>query len=95
MNETLTHIVEIIAGVLTGTFMLPQLIKVIKEKKVDEISILMLAVLITGITLWIIYGVIRNDMPLIVSNTFSLCVNLVLMYYGINKSYFVLRYFIR
>ena len=71
MNETLTHIVEIIAGVLTGTFMLPQLIKVIKEKKVDEISILMLAVLITGITLWIIYGVIRNDMPLIVSNTFS------------------------
>ena len=83
MNETLTHIVEIIAGILTGTFMLPQLIKVIKEKKVDEISILMLAVLITGITLWIIYGVIRNDMPLIVSNTFSLCVNLVLMYYRI------------
>ncbi len=83
MNETIIHVVEIIAGVLTGSFMLPQLIKVIKEKKVDEISILMLAVLITGISLWIIYGVVRNDIPLIVSNTFSLCVNLVLMYYRI------------
>ena len=83
MTENITHLVEVTAGILTGTFMLPQLIKVINEKKVDEISILMLAVLLTGITLWIVYGVVRNDIPLIASNTFSLCVNLVLLYYRI------------
>ena len=71
--------VGIIAGILTATSMLPQVIKVFKEKKAEDISLLMLIVLLSGIALWIVYGIMRNDLPIIATNAFSLLVNLVLM----------------
>jgi MtN3 and saliva related transmembrane protein len=71
--------IGIIAGILTASSMLPQVIKVLKEKKADEISLLMLIVLVSGIALWIVYGVMREDMPIIATNAFSLLVNIVLI----------------
>jgi len=59
--------------------MLPQVIKVLKEKKAENISLLMVFVLISGVCLWIVYGVMRKDLPIIATNAFSLLVNLVLM----------------
>jgi MtN3 and saliva related transmembrane protein len=74
-----TQIIGIIAGILTATSMLPQLIKIIKEKKADDISILMLLVLLSGIALWIVYGVMREDLPIVATNSFSLLVNITTM----------------
>ncbi|MDQ6901443.1 MAG: SemiSWEET family transporter [Bacteroidota bacterium] len=59
--------------------MLPQLIKTFKKKKSEEISILMIICLITGIGLWIYYGVLKNDLPIIITNSFSFIVNCVLL----------------
>lgn len=72
-------IVGLIAGVLTATSMLPQLVKVIKEKKVDNISVIMLLILLSGLSLWIVYGFMRDDAPIIYTNIFSVAVNLVLL----------------
>lgn len=55
--------------------MLPQVIKVIKEKKAENISLLMLIVLLTGIGLWVVYGFMKKDLPIIATNIFSLLVN--------------------
>ena len=74
-----TEWVGIIAGILTASSMLPQVIKVLKEKKAENISLLMVFVLISGVCLWIVYGVMRKDLPIIATNAFSLLVNLVLM----------------
>ena len=74
-----TQWIGIIAGVLTATSMLPQVIKVFKEKKAEDISLLMLIVLLSGIALWVVYGVMRNDFPIIATNAFSMLVNLVLV----------------
>jgi MtN3 and saliva related transmembrane protein len=41
--------VGIVAGILTGVSLLPQLIKIIKEKKANSISFGMLAVLLAGL----------------------------------------------
>ena len=71
--------VGIIAGILTAASMLPQLIKTYKKKEADDISWIMLLVLMSGISAWIYYGILRKDMPLIVTNSFSLLLNLVLM----------------
>ena len=71
-----TQLVGIAAGVLTAASMLPQLIKIIKEKKAKDVSLIMLLVLISGISLWIVYGFLRDDMPIIVTNGFSLLVNI-------------------
>ena len=39
----------------------------------------MLLVLMTGIVLWIVYGIKKNDLPIIVTNSFSLLVNITMV----------------
>ncbi|HRO70952.1 MAG TPA: SemiSWEET family transporter, partial [Chitinophagaceae bacterium] len=59
-----TEIVGIAAGICTGIAMLPQLIKIIREKKADDISFVMLLVLIAGLCGWVWYGLLREDYPI-------------------------------
>jgi MtN3 and saliva related transmembrane protein len=74
-----TQIIGLAAGVCTATSLLPQVFKTIKEKKADDVSLVMLLVLATGIVLWIVYGVKRNDLPIIATNSFSLLVNITMV----------------
>ena len=71
--------VGIAAGILTGVSLLPQLIKIIKEKKANSISFVMLAILLAGLCVWIVYGVLKKDYPIIVTNSFSLLTNIVIV----------------
>ncbi len=75
MNET---VLGIIAGVLTSVSMLPQLIKVLKEKNAENLSWIMLTILILGLGLWVWYGVLKDDIPIIISNSFAVAINLIL-----------------
>ncbi|CAH0254438.1 SemiSWEET transporter [Chryseobacterium sp. Bi04] len=76
MNE---NILGIIAGILTSVSMIPQLVKVIREKNVEDISLLMLLVLIVGLSLWVWYGFMKDELPIIISNSFAVLVNLSLL----------------
>jgi MtN3 and saliva related transmembrane protein len=67
------------AGVLTGSSMLPQVVKVIREKKATQVSVAMLLVLIAGVGLWIWYGFLKTDWPIMVTNGFSFLVNLIML----------------
>jgi len=69
------HTFGIVAGILTAVSMMPQLIKTIREKKADEISPIMLLLLLTGLGLWVLYGWNREDWPLILTNSFSFLLN--------------------
>ncbi len=74
-------IIGTIAGILTSISMLPQLIKVVREKEVENLSWGMIVVLLSGVSLWVVYGVMKNELPIIVSNAFSVLVNLMLLIY--------------
>jgi MtN3 and saliva related transmembrane protein len=78
-----TQIIGLAAGVLTASSLIPQVVKTLKEKKAENISLLMLFVLQAGIILWIVYGLKREDMPIILTNSFSLLVNIVMVVLGI------------
>ena len=78
-----TQVIGLSAGVLTSTSLVPQVVKTIKEKKAEDVSLLMLVVLGTGIALWIVYGVKKNDLPIIATNAFSLLVNITMVVLGI------------
>jgi MtN3 and saliva related transmembrane protein len=71
--------IGIAAGVLTGVSLLPQLFKIIKEKKADSISFGTLAVLLAGLCVWVVYGILKNDYPIIVTNSFSLVTNIIIV----------------
>jgi len=61
--------------------MLPQLIKVLKEKDVENLSGGMIGVLLTGVSLWVVFGFMKNELPIILSNGFSVIVNSILLIY--------------
>ena len=72
-------IVGIVAGVLTGVSMIPQLVKMIREKKATDISLPMLLILLSGLAMWVWYGILKKDIPIIATNGFSIVVNLLII----------------
>ncbi len=75
---TITTIVGVIASMCTTISLLPQLLKIIKEKKASTISFWMLGVLFAGCGLWIYYGVLKSDWIIIISNTLSILLNILI-----------------
>lgn len=75
-----TQIIGLFAGICTASSLLPQLIKTFKEKKADEISKTMLLVLMVGVATWIVYGIMRDDLPIIITNSFSLFLNITMIF---------------
>jgi len=73
----MTIVVGVAASICTTLSFLPQLIKMIRTKKAGDVSYLMLIVLFVGGILWIIYGVMRDDWIIIVSNCVSTLINIV------------------
>jgi len=71
--------VGIIAGIFTSVSLLPQLVKIIREKQAENLSYATLLVLITGLGCWIWYGTLREDWPIIITNSFSFLVNLLVI----------------
>jgi MtN3 and saliva related transmembrane protein len=59
------------AGILTSGAMLPQLIKTWKTKEVEQLSVKTYIVYIVGFGMWITYGFLKSDVPIIVTNFFS------------------------
>ena len=67
----LISVLGFLAGIITSIGFLPQLVKGYKTKKLDDVSYYMPAVLAAGMTLWLLYGVLRNDIAIIAANTFG------------------------
>lgn len=72
-------IIGSIAGLLTSVAAIPQVIKVFKEKKVENLSLLMISITTLGVFLWVIYGMMKNETPIIISNGVSTFFNTVLL----------------
>ncbi len=63
-----------IAGILTTTANIPQLIKIYELREAKDISTLTYTLLFVGFTLWIIYASYVDDLPLLLANVFSLAI---------------------
>ncbi|MGZ8556953.1 MAG: SemiSWEET family sugar transporter [Chitinophagaceae bacterium] len=75
-----TQVIGIIAGICTAISLLPQLIKIIKEKKAEDISYFMLFILLAGLAGWVWYGVLKEDYPIIITNSFSFLTNTAIIF---------------
>lgn len=56
------------AGALTVLSYLPQAVRAWKTRKVDDLSWAMVAMLVVAGGLWIAYGVMSSQMPVILTN---------------------------
>lgn len=82
MNPAIIQWIGIAAGVCTAVSLIPQIVKIVKEKKSEDISFLYLSVLLLGLCLWIVYGILRKDIPVIATNVVSVIINLTTVFVG-------------
>jgi MtN3 and saliva related transmembrane protein len=68
-----------VAGALTSTGYLPQIVKGLKTRKLDDVSLLMPAVLGLGMLIWLIYGLAREDLAIVVANVVGSSLTAVLV----------------
>ena len=59
------------AALFTTASYFPQLLKVWRTRQTEDLSLKMLATLFTGLSLWIAYGVAKQDMAIIIANAVS------------------------
>ena len=73
------------AAILTTAAFLHQLIKTVKTKKADDVSLTTLIMFIIGVFSWIIYGYKISSKPILIANLITLILNLMIL---ISKIYF-------
>jgi MtN3 and saliva related transmembrane protein len=72
-------IIGTIAGVLVLSSFIPQLRKAYKTKKMSDVSIHLMILIASGMFLWVIYGLIRNDPVIIGTNASGFILNIILI----------------
>lgn len=75
MNETSIAVTALglVAAFCTTAAYAPQALKAWRSRSTADISLSMFLLMVTGIVLWLVYGVMIADIPLIVANGVTLC----------------------
>ena len=71
------------AAFCTTIAFLPQAIKVYKTKSTKDISLIMFIIFTIGVFSWLIYGLIIDDLPVILANVVTLILSLFILLYKI------------
>jgi len=75
----LIDIIGIVAGILTSSSIVPQIVKTLKKKKATEVSVFMFIVMMTGNALWVYYGFDKSDIAIISTNFLALGLNITML----------------
>lgn len=76
-------ILGLVAASLTTIAFVPQVHKTWKSKSAKDLSLGMYLIFTTGVVLWLAYGILKPDLPIIVANTVTLSLTLVLLYFKV------------
>jgi MtN3 and saliva related transmembrane protein len=60
------------AGALTTAAFLPQVLKTWKSRSAKDLSLGMFSLFCLGVLLWLVYGIIVRDIPVIAANLLTL-----------------------
>lgn len=77
-------IIGLTAGFCTTVAFLPQAIKTWKTKSAKDLSLGMYSIFCTGIILWLIYGFLINDIPVILTNLASIILASSILYFKLS-----------
>ncbi len=69
----LATLIGFLAAILGTICWVPQLVKVLRSRQVEDLSMGTNLLLLSTITLWLIYGILLKEWPLILANLFSIC----------------------
>jgi MtN3 and saliva related transmembrane protein len=76
-----TQILGLIAGFLTTAAFFPQVVKTWKSRSAKGLSLGMFSLFCTGVFLWLVYGIMVHDIPVIAANFITLILATTLLFF--------------
>lgn len=68
----------LVAGLFTTVGFVPQIIKAYRTKRMEDVSLIMPILLSLGMLMWLFYGIVLNNLPIILWNAIALGLNLTI-----------------
>jgi MtN3 and saliva related transmembrane protein len=76
----------LVAGCCTTLAYLPQVIKAWRTRSTRDISLGMFSLMACGLLLWLAYGLLLHDVPLIASNLVTFAFAATILYFKLRES---------
>ena len=73
-------ILGLAAATITTISFLPQMFKTWQTKSAKDVSLVTLMTFISGVFLWLIYGIYLQSLPIILANAVTLVFNLIILW---------------
>ncbi len=86
MIDILITFIGLLATAFTVASTLPQIRKAIKTKDTEDVSIRFLLVLIGGLFLWVVYGIGRSDIVIVIGNLIGMSLNIFMLFLKVKYS---------
>ncbi|MDC0210679.1 SemiSWEET transporter [Flavobacteriaceae bacterium] len=75
------ELIGLLAAILTTTAFIPQVYKVIKTKSVKGLSLTTYLIFTTGVLFWLIYGLLKSSISMIIGNGITFLLAFSILYY--------------
>ena len=72
-------LIGLAAGFLTTVSLVPQAMKIWKTRSAKDVSKRMFIAFCAGVALWLVYGILQSEIPIIVWNAVSLALGLAIL----------------
>jgi MtN3 and saliva related transmembrane protein len=82
----LIPLIGILATIFAVSSTVPQIIKGIKTRKMDDVSVWLIMTLIIGLSLWVVYGISKSDVVIAGGNSVGVSLNVILLLLKIKYS---------
>jgi len=79
------NIIGLTAAAMGGVSLFPQVLKVLKTKSTKDISREMILILAGSIFLWLVYGILLKNLPIIIANFFGFIQALIILFFKIKN----------
>jgi MtN3 and saliva related transmembrane protein len=80
VSEYLIFLIGILATFFSLWSTVPQIRKSLRTKKTDDVSKWLIMCLIGGLSLWVLYGILKTDIIIIVANAIGVSLNSYLLF---------------
>lgn len=79
MAEIHPETVGYIAGILSSGLFVPQIVKMLRERKAKDFSLVTGIISVVSSALWLWYGVMNEHLSMIITNSFALSATILLV----------------
>ncbi|MCE9501650.1 MAG: SemiSWEET transporter [Leptospira sp.] len=79
------EIIGYAAAIMTTIAFIPQLLRVVLTRETRDISRNMYIVFTLGVAFWLTFGIMKHELPIILSNSITLIFSTIILIYKLNE----------